>query len=918
MNNLTDLLFKKTYFLLLITTKIFFCSVSTGNCQQGQITTQSCFAEKIYLQLDGKVYTTDQTIWFKAIVATAFDHKPSKMSGVLYVDLIAPNEHIIDHQLIKIQDGIGSGFFQLSNSYSPGSYMLRAYTQWNENFDHDFMFKEYIEVFPSINSNTENPPISSISLNEKTPNKFWLNAILRPQLVDSLHQKKLKVYVTLDGKKDSLFLKENKDQLYQLDYALDEDVKFATIQFQTENFVDYTKTIALDENYLDLQFFPEGGELVNDIISKVAFKALDYKGKGETVKGSIINDLGDTVTYFNSNELGMGAFIFRANSDRNYFAVLDSSTHLKHRKTHPLPTVVVNGYSLMINPSKEKIKVVASSNLSKNDSIYMNINCRGRAYYHIAGKLTEGNIHYSLDANSLPEGVLSFSLIDHHNQPVAQRLYFNERKDDRLNLTLTTDKNTYSQREKTQVTVKILDGEEPKRANLSFLVIDENQTGEIQNQRQNILSYLLIDSDLKGEIENPGHYFNQTNKERLLDLDALLLTQGWSRYNYSKSIDSVFIHPEYALNVSGSLSATLSKKKKKEGIGLTMMTFGQLPSAQTQTTDSLGRFYFNTNDQYGKNLNILIQSTNKSGEPKTFSIELDKKNNPEIHFNQTEAISSVDSVVYALAESHQKHKQVEDAFRLSTGVTYLDEVLVEDYKMTPEREKVMKAYGKPNIVIDGKKIQEKEEKWSYGLYSVLLFQFPKEVSIRRIGGPGGYLYASINKGLKPTLVVIDGIPVGYEGYSLIQDIPPSEVKSFELINSAHGFFKLYMDVFPWAHPLEAPKFGSVIAIYTYAGKGLYGVEKPKGLLKVSIPVFSAPREFYAPKHENLSPQDWIKPDLRSLIHWTPEIWTDDNGKAEITYYNSDKTTPVMVVVEAITEDGKIGYETISYPVRKKR
>ena len=548
----------------------------------------------------------------------------------------------------------------------------------------------------------------------------------------------------------------------------------------------------------------------------------------------------------------------------------------------------------------------------------MNISCRGRAYYHIAGKLTEGNIHYSLNPNSLPEGVLSFSLINHHNQPVARRLFFNERKDDRLNLTLSTDKSTYSQREKTKVAVKILDEEEPKKANLSFLVIDENQMGEIQDQRQSILSYFLLDSDLKGQIEKPGYYFDESNEERLMELDALLLTQGWSKYNYSKSIDSVFIHPEYALNVSGSLSASLSKKKKKVGIELTMMTFGQPPSAQTQTTDSLGRFYFSTNDQYGKNLSILIQSTNKSGEPKTYSIELDKKHNPEIHFDQAKTISSVDSVVYALAETHQKHKQVEDAFRLSSGVTYLDEVLVEDYKMTPEREKVMKAYGKPNIVIDGKKIHEKEEKWSYGLYSVLLFQFPKEVSIRQIGGPGGYLYASINKGLKPTLVVIDGIPVEYEGYSLIPDIPPSEVKSFELINSANGFFKLYMDVFPWADPLEAPKFGSVIAIYTYAGKGLHGVEKPKGLLKTSIPVFSAPREFYAPKHENLSPQDWIKPDLRSLIHWTPETWTDENGKAEITYYNTDKTTPVMVVVEAISEDGKIGYETISYPVRKKR
>src|SRR5664280_848794 len=66
-----------------------------AHSQNNQIYSFGYEPEKIYLQLDGKVYTTDKTIWFKAIVTSATDHILTKLSGVLYVELIDPNEKII-------------------------------------------------------------------------------------------------------------------------------------------------------------------------------------------------------------------------------------------------------------------------------------------------------------------------------------------------------------------------------------------------------------------------------------------------------------------------------------------------------------------------------------------------------------------------------------------------------------------------------------------------------------------------------------------------------------------------------------------------------------------------------------------------------------------------------------------------------
>ena len=180
----------------------------------------------------------------------------------------------------------------------------------------------------------------------------------------------------------------------------------------------------------------------------------------------------------------------------------------------------------------------------------------------------------------------------------------------------------------------------------------------------------------------------------------------------------------------------------------------------------------------------------------------------------------------------------------------------------------------------------------------------------------GNLYARA-KNPEMTLVVIDGIPVMYYDYPSIPNIPPSEVKSFEIIEYAKNFSNLYLKVYPQVSPMDAPVWGNVIAIYTYGGKGIYGVNQPVGIVKAAVPVFSAPREFYAPKYENLQPADWYKPDLRALVHWAPKLTVDSLGKASTTFYNADNIGEMQVVVESISEKGEIGYQEMIYEVKKR-
>ena len=867
--------------------------------------------EKIYMQLDGKVYITDKTIWFKAIVTNASDHNLTKLSGVLYVELIGPDEKIIEKKLIKLENGIGTGFFDLNQNYSEGTYLIRAYTEWDRNFGTDFFFNEYIQVFaPTAKMKPE--PISNVTLVEKKDKKRQLIAYFDPFVIDSLHKKELTLIITHDKIIDTLSLKKDDDNKFRIDYDIPDNCQFVTLKMVTKNLFSFTKTIVPDEDHLDLQFFPESGELVHGIRSRVGFKALEYNGKGKSVTGEIINGKGEVLTRFKSNKLGMGSFIFNnPDKDSACFARLKSQSDSNLSNIYPLPKVSPQGNVLSVIRSGDAIHITASSSYLKNDSIYIKVSCRGLVYYEIKGKLKDGVLSFSLPVNKLPDGIIAFTMMDNTGHPVAERLAFNERSDSRLNIEISTDKVTYIQRELTKLKIKTKDNHsEPVATSLSLLVLNKEQMGQIQNTRQNILSYFLLSSDLKGEIENPGFYFS--NNKSYDDIDALMLTQGWRRYLYNKSVDTVTFKPESRLNLSGSVSGILFQKKKKAA-EITVMTFGRRKAVQTLTTDSLGRFYFDLNDEYGQNLNILIQSANHAGRNKDYKIVLDKKESPKITFDHIPSIGKVDSVIKKLVENNIERKKVDETYKLSGGIL-LGEVKVEAYRMTPARKKVMQEYGKPNEVISGETIQEKEEKWSFGLYSVLQSKFPDKVHIFRISD--GELLAEVRK-TAPTLVVVDGSAVNHDDYGSIAYIPPSEVSSFEIIEDVSNRSKVWFEFCPECNPLSIPKTIDVIAIYTYGGSGIYGVHKPEGIIKASVPVFSTPREFYTPKYANLQPGDWYKPDLRALIDWEPKLIADSLGKASTTFYNADVPGNMQVVVEAISNDGKIGYQELTYNVRKR-
>ncbi|ASO04660.1 hypothetical protein [Arenibacter algicola] len=868
-------------------------------------------AEKIYLQLHSNAYAMDQDIWFKAIVTDSENHIPSNLSRVLYVDLIGPNEQIIAHRLVKLIQGIGTGSFELNKDMPTGRYLIRAYTQWNRNFGDDFMFKTYVDLYAPTQNN-DKAPIEALSVVEKEHGRWNLTGQLWPKKMGSDNERQVQVYLDWGKDKDTIKVNRKARDLYTLDYEIPEKLDWITLTLATGQGLRHTKTIVLNNPPIDLQFLPEGGDIIHGFRNKIGFKAVGVDGKGKMVQGEVLDGIGQMVATFKSNHLGMGFFFLEADSTSTYSAKIVYSDSLETEVTYPLPKVVSMGSILSVGKAKDKIRIQVESNYL-NDRVFIKASCRGTDYYLMEGPLREGRLSYHLPSSKLPEGVIVFTLMDEERIPVAERLYFNESEHDRLDISLSTDKKHYGRKEATKLDIEVSGkGSAPTTTDLSILAINKEHWH--RGKGETIRSYFLLTSELRGELEEPDYYFREDGPTNYNDLDALLLTQGWRRYKHPiRRQGGRFYWPQPALEVKGTLRTGFPKRELVNGADISLVTFGEAPSFYAQETDSMGGFHFLLDDAYGKRMKVLLNSKDQEGKKTNYTILMDTLNRPKVEYEPIISVEKVDPVARAVVKAQKERQKTEAIFDSLYGVTQLDEVVVEGYRLTPERQKAYKQFGEPDVVIEGDVLRSKEKKWSYGLYSILMFEYGDQVTIEQFSD--GFMLAHVIGGRgEPTLLVVDGKLLTKEEYDFVPQMPPGIVESVEIIKYAKFFVKQYLTVFPETDPLEAPTLGHIISVYTKGGVGIHGTDRPApGTMESTIEIFSPEKEFYAPKYDRPA-EDSQKPDLRSVIHWAPSIKTDQDGKASASFYNGDIPGDYLIVVEAISEDGRIGYLEKNYSV----
>ncbi len=109
--------------------------------------------QKVYLHFDKSNYRADETVWFKAYLVNAGNHKPDSSTNNLYAELINPSGYIVQSKLIRMTNGFGNGDFSFQDTIPEGVYKVRAFTNWMRNLGEDFFFeKEFYVSNPDFSS----------------------------------------------------------------------------------------------------------------------------------------------------------------------------------------------------------------------------------------------------------------------------------------------------------------------------------------------------------------------------------------------------------------------------------------------------------------------------------------------------------------------------------------------------------------------------------------------------------------------------------------------------------------------------------------------------------------------------------------------------------------------------------------------
>ncbi|MEM6718522.1 MAG: hypothetical protein AAF611_04315 [Bacteroidota bacterium] len=278
----------------------------------------------------------------------------------------------------------------------------------------------------------------------------------------------------------------------------------------------------------DFQFLPEGGHIVANTKNNIGFKVIANDGKGVTASGIIFDQEKKQVASFESNTLGMGKFLFQPKKDREYTAeiTLENGASI----TKKLPKANAQGISLMIkNLFDDKIVLEFNTN---EETLANHPNKTYKILIHQNGKLKTTALQFSdtkkavtIEKKGLFKGVNTITVFDNEQHPIMERLFFNDYgiKKAKINVAkLNTIQDSIL------LSLKELNLNE--KANVSISILPE--TTDSYHPEHNILSNFYLKPHVRGFVENPRYYFYDMDRKKKYELDVLLLTQGWSRYQW--------------------------------------------------------------------------------------------------------------------------------------------------------------------------------------------------------------------------------------------------------------------------------------------------------------------------------------------------------------------------------------------------
>ena len=584
-------------------------SIAYRAMQVGQVMQQ----ERVYLHFDNTAYYLDETMWFKAYVSFGADNRPSTLSKVLYVELVAPEGYVVETKKYKIgDDGSCHGEFELKPLMLSGYYEVRAYTRYMLNWDKSAIFSRVFPVFDKVNA-------------------------------------------------------DNWDFKNMLD--------------RRRGFRSNGKWISAELPEATLEFFPEGGNLVTGLESRVAYELRGENGLFGEEKITILEN-GKPLLETTPSHMGKGSFVITPKEGARYRAEVTMTNSKEKQKRHKfnLPEAKKEGIVMSVKDDSGNITIDIRNNFSDNMELGFVLLHRGTMGYYRKFNTATGNSSFTFAKDSLREGVNRAVIFADSITPLAERHFFithdalqqSDSRTVKLNVTANGSQPSdamLSPHQKVTIKVSRDDGKPITGESDLSLTVSDAIGKQTTSYSHTLYTYMLLGSELKGYIPDAAQYFDPDNANRHKQLDLVMLTHGWTSYDWSKltrtAINNlqpiergITIKGHFLLKTKNNNFGSYGKAKvvpqKNILTRFDISTDGKSVQTSTFRTDSTGSFVIETDDFYGRRVaSLKPQTVMRQTDNIAYQFALDRYYSPgfrlydywENHLGKPMSKSQSDSIV---------------------------------------------------------------------------------------------------------------------------------------------------------------------------------------------------------------------------------------------------------------------------------
>lgn len=829
--------------------------------------------EKVYLHTDKSVYTVGENIWFRAYQVHATTHSPMLLSHYIYVDIVDKRDSLVTRVKVKERDSCFYGQIRLPENLQQGDYCLRAYTYYMQNQGEDFIFKKKIRVL--------NPQDSRVWIDVSYTRKGKDNYIARLRFTDYSGEPYVRLpLVYVKGERVNRYseLRTVTDRDGVVELKIDKSVKNISLKSADYADVSFEREIHVPDHLadFDVQFFPEGGNLLSNNWQVVAFKAIGEDGRAVHVTGGVYLDT-VLIADIHAEHDGMGAFRLPVMPGQRYYAVMRQENGLEQRFELPLP--VNDGWGLSVNVTDSCIiyNVLKGEKTVPREDLYAVLHCRGMI---IDIQPIRGEVKGIINPRLLPEGIFQLVLMDEQGNVYSQRMFFRKLKS-RPALKVQPAKPSYTARELVELEIGFEDLYADKLAGTFSLTVTDDQKVTQDSLENNILSDLLLTADLKGYIDNPAYYFNDTTPLVDRHLDLVMLTHGWTRFDPAKVARGEFPEQQYEIELGQVISGRVKNFWGGQSKQANIILISNYGHVREVNADEAGHFLVD-NIAFHDSTEFFVQALSRKG-----------RKGVEVVLDPDRFLPPVYSLPNTVSD-----KKAEDDFlkRFSQDYYYEDGVKVyvlDEVQVT--RRKRQKTYSfYDNLATHAIDSMDLAEYSGYD-WDLLIQELPG-VMIER-GEDGEECFTRFGKKLYTLVNDFE------ESMQFIRLIPIRAVKHISYLDAMQA--RIFFGD-------RAPDGALIISMDPgYTPPPI----RPANTLAFKPLGFQVPDEFYVPKYDVDSVRRDPRYDVRSTIYWQPVLELSPGKKQKVSFYTADIYGTYSVIIEGVTREGIICRQRLSLPIK---